>query len=44
MTYIVKAYDREMLIVHISGEWESESAMLNELMKDGYKPIEWWEK
>ena len=41
--YIVKVYDREMCIRHIDGLWESESAMLNELMKNGYKPIEWWE-
>ena len=43
MKYKVRMYDCEMAIIQVCGEWESESAMLNELMKNGYKPIEWWE-
>lgn len=41
--YIVRVYDQEMCSHIIDGLWESESAMLNDLMKQGYKPIEWWE-
>lgn len=41
--FIVKAYDQEMCKGIIDGFWESESAMLNDLMKQGFKPVEWWE-
>lgn len=41
--FIVRVYDQEMCKVFIDGFWESESAMLNDLMKQGYKVIEWWE-
>lgn len=41
--YIVTVYDHEMVKRTIQGMWESESAMLNALMKDGYRVIEYRE-
>ena len=41
--FVVRVHDQEMCSRIIDDFWESESAMLNDLMKQGYKPIEWWE-
>ena len=41
--YMVKFYDREMTVRYRFARWESESAMLNDLMKRGFKVIEYQE-
>jgi hypothetical protein len=41
--YLVVIYDHEMVKHIIRGVWESESAMLNDLMKRGYRVIEYLE-
>ena len=41
--YLVVTYDHEMLKHILRGMWESESVMLNDLMKRGYRVVEYRE-